>query len=142
MSPLKLLNKNKDGIRYVDFFIERMSRSTRKVASKSWGGISVQRDEPTQETQAEKWARFMSNFPVDLEPLKVDFEKYFKGDFGDDELIEKITGFLKENGEINSKVDWFLQNLKPSQRTDEAARRYKANYIVGKYAIPLKELGA
>ncbi len=49
---------------------------------------------------------------------------------------EKLLDRFREDGEFNAKTAWFLKNLAPPLRRPEIERRYRLNYLWGKYGIP------
>jgi len=84
---------------------------------------------------------FLAKLPAALEFLRADFvdcfqrlrqkEAPFPGP-----LEEKLLARFQDDGELNAKTDWFLKNLAPALRRPEIERRYRLNYLMGKFGIP------
>ena len=49
---------------------------------------------------------------------------------------EKLLAHFSADPELNAKSAWFLQNLSPHLRQPEIERKYRLNYLAGKFAIP------
>ena len=98
--------------------------------------VGEHRPEIDQEPQRDLVADFLAHFPEGFVPLKDDFESYYKTKTGGTALIEKLLALFAGNDEHEAKAAFFLQNLKPIQRTPENERKYRFNYITGKYNVP------
>lgn len=85
--------------------------------------------------------KFLSRFPPALEFMRGDFEILFSrllqgGKVEAGPLQEKLLAHFKDDGELTAKSAWFLQNLSPHLRRPEIERKYRLNYLSGKFAIP------
>jgi hypothetical protein len=85
--------------------------------------------------------KFLAQFPPELEFARGDFEALFcrqlrgeKADAGT--LQEKLLAHFSADLELNAKSDWFMRNLSPQLRRPEIERKYRLNYLSGKFAIP------
>lgn len=133
LSPLKLLRKNKEGIRWIDYFFERMKSGGSNGRNRSSLQVGSQREETEPRDPA---ADFLARFPEDLQPLRPDFEAHYESGNGGAELAEKLLAHFAGNAEYESKVSHFLENLAPQLRTREIERTYRLNHIKGKFGIP------
>jgi hypothetical protein len=84
---------------------------------------------------------FLETLPPDLEFLRDDFSERFQRLKRGEEtapgpLEEKLLARFSADGELNAKTAWFLKNLAPPLRRPEIERRYRLNYLWGKYGIP------
>jgi hypothetical protein len=87
------------------------------------------------------WDAFMQNFPEALKSLAADFEAFRNRREDPSVLEEKLLALFKDNEEMAAKENFFLQNLAKKLRTPETAKRYRINYIKGKFGIPDMEDG-
>lgn len=101
--------------------------------------IGRQRSEPPDEHAEIK--RFLAQFPPPLEFMQEEFAGYFAGVMRGEApdaapLQEKLLARFRDDGELNAKAAWFLKNISPSMRKPEIERKYRLNYLSGKFAIP------
>jgi hypothetical protein len=101
--------------------------------------VGRQRSEPADEHAEIKI--FLAQFPPPLEFMKEEFACYFakvmRGEAADAApLQEKLLERFRDEGELNAKTAWFLKNIAPSMRKPEIERKYRLNYLAGKFAIP------
>jgi hypothetical protein len=101
--------------------------------------IGRQRSEPADEFAEIK--KFLAQFPPPLEFMKKDFavllEKVLRGETPDaGPLQEKLLVHFQDDGELNAKTAWFLKNIAPPMRRPEIERKYRLNYLAGRFAIP------
>jgi hypothetical protein len=101
--------------------------------------IGRERSEPADEHAETR--KFLANFPPDLAFMRSDFETLFsrllQGEETDPEpLHNKLLAHFLNDSELNAKSAWFLQNLSPHLRRPEIERKYRLNYLLGKFAIP------
>lgn len=85
--------------------------------------------------------RFLAQLPPGLEFAAADLSALFaarrRGEAGGSApLEEKLLERFRDDGELNAKTDWFLRNLAPALRRPEIERRYRLNYLWGKFGIP------
>jgi hypothetical protein len=102
-------------------------------------GIGSVRAEPTDAHADIR--EFFVKFPPELEFVKSDFEALFAstlqgGNADAGTLQEKLLDHFQNDGELNAKTAWFLKNLSPPLRRPEIERKYRLNYLFGKFAIP------
>jgi hypothetical protein len=102
-------------------------------------GVGSGRAEPEDEHAGIK--AFMAALPPALAPLEGDFAEWFRrrqaGEAPDaGPLEEKLLGLFAEDSELNAKASWFLNNLAPPLRRPEIERRYRLNYLLGRFNIP------
>ncbi|MCU0235666.1 MAG: hypothetical protein MUC72_01105 [Acidobacteria bacterium] len=84
---------------------------------------------------------FLENLPPALEFLRDDLSERFQRlkrgeEAASGPLEEKLLARFSADGELNAKSAWFLKNLAPPLRRPEIERRYRLNYLWGKYGIP------
>jgi hypothetical protein len=101
--------------------------------------VGRQRSEPADEHAEIKI--FLAQFPPPLEFMKEEFACFFanvmRGEAADAApLQEKLLERFRDDGELNAKTAWFLKNIAPSMRKPEIERKYRLNYLAGKFAIP------
>jgi hypothetical protein len=101
--------------------------------------IGSQRSEPADEHTEIR--NFLAHIPPPLEFMKEDFSDLFtrvmRGESHDPRpLQEKLLAHFREDGELNAKTAWFLKNISPSLRKPEIERKYRLNYLAGRFAIP------
>lgn len=101
--------------------------------------VGRQRSEPADEHAEIK--TFLAQFPPPLEFMKEEFACFFagvtRGEAADAApLQEKLLERFRDDGELNAKAAWFLKNIAPSMRKPEIERKYRLNYLAGKFAIP------
>jgi hypothetical protein len=101
--------------------------------------VGRQRSEPEDEHAEIK--KFLAQFPAALDFMKADlagfFAKLFRGEAPDaGPLQEKLLARFQDDGELNAKTAWFLKNISPSMRKPEIERKYRLNYLLGRFAIP------
>ncbi len=87
------------------------------------------------------FAAFLAHFPTELEfvrgELVVLLEKRRLGEGTDPgPLEEKLLARFRDDDELNAKAAWFLKNLAPALRRPDIERRYRLNYLWGKFGIP------
>ena len=101
--------------------------------------IGRPRSEPADEHAGIK--KFLAQFPPALEFMKGDFAAFFarvmRGEAPDAApLQEKLLAGFQDDGELNAKAAWFLKNISPPMRRPEIERKYRLNYLSGRFAIP------
>ena len=84
---------------------------------------------------------FLERLPAELEFLRADFSGLFQQvRQGETPALgafeEKLLDHFRADSEFNAKTAWFLKNLAPPLRRPEIERRYRLNYLWGKYGIP------
>lgn len=84
---------------------------------------------------------FLERLPAELEFLRADlcalFQLVRQGETPElGPLEEKLLDRFRDDGEFNAKTAWFLKNLAPALRRPEIERRYRLNYLWGKFGIP------
>jgi hypothetical protein len=87
-------------------------------------------------------AQFLTHLPPGLEFARDDiallFEKRRLGEAADPGLLEeKLLDRFRDDDELNAKAAWFLNNLAPALRRPDIERRYRLNYLWGKFGIPI-----
>lgn len=100
--------------------------------------IGAPRSEPED---IDPWEKWMAKIPAALEPLAVDFEALRHGKASVMVLEEKLLGLFADDQELKVKQDSFLRTLSKSHLTPATIRRYRLNYIIGKFGIPQLEEG-
>ena len=85
---------------------------------------------------------FLAQFPAPLEFMKADFadffEKVMRGEAPDAvPLQERLLAGFRDDVELNAKTAWFLKNISPAMRKPEIERKYRLNYLAGRFAIPV-----
>ncbi|HOW44666.1 MAG TPA: hypothetical protein PK919_05795 [Candidatus Aminicenantes bacterium] len=85
--------------------------------------------------------RFLALVPPELEFAAAELAALFaakrRGEAGDAAVLEeKLLAHFRDDGELNAKTGWFLKNLAPALRRPEIERRYRLNYLWGKFGIP------
>jgi len=85
--------------------------------------------------------RFLEDFPEEIEILKPDFRKWLQQmaagkPFDPDPLYEKLLALFQGDGELNSKVRFFIRNLAPELRKPEMERKYRLNYLLNRFRVP------
>jgi hypothetical protein len=83
----------------------------------------------------------METLPVELEFARSDlaaaFQRLREGGAAEaGPLEEKLLAHFAADAELNAKAAWFLDNLAPALRRPEIERRYRLNYLMGKFAMP------
>jgi hypothetical protein len=101
--------------------------------------VGGQRAEPADAHAAQ--AEFLASLPPALEFLRADlvdrFQRLRRGETpAAGPLEEKLLFCFQDDGELNAKTAWFLKNLAPPLRRPEIERRYRLNYLMGKFGIP------
>lgn len=101
-----------------------------------------QRPEPVDPSASA--ARFLAKLPPELEFAREELAGFFaarlRGETSDaGPLEEKLMERFRDDGELNAKAAWFLKNLAPALRRPEIERRYRLNYLWGKFGIPRLE---
>ena len=101
--------------------------------------VGSARAEPVDENAATQ--AFLDALPPELECLRGDFAALFQnlrqGKAGAAETLEeKLLELFAADDELNAKTAWFLSNLAPPLRRPEIARRYRLNYLLGKFNVP------
>jgi len=101
--------------------------------------VGRQRSEPADEHAGIK--KFLEQFPPALEFMKEEFAGFFAKVMGGEAadaapLQEKLLARFLDDGELNAKTAWFLKNISPSMRKPEIERKYRLNYLSGRFAIP------
>lgn len=102
-------------------------------------GVGGARPEPADEFAGMR--SFMAALPPVLEFLRADFAVVFQrlqeGKVPEaGPLEEKLLARFRDDGELGAKTAWFLNNLAPPLRRAEIERRYRLNYLWGKFGIP------
>ncbi len=115
-----------------------------RLAYQSFLSLNVgsERKEPRDEHEAIK--AFIKQFPPALEFLKDDFTglaaEYMQTGTADAEAFhEKMLDHFQDDGELNAKCAWFLNNLAPDLRRPEIEKKYRLNYLLHKFAVPAFE---
>ncbi len=85
--------------------------------------------------------RFLAHLPPELEFVSAELASLFaaqrRGEAGAAAALEeKLLERFRDDGELNAKTGWFLRNLAPALRRPEIERRYRLNYLWGKFGIP------
>ncbi len=118
-------------------FSHEVRRNHQSFLSLDIGG---RRPEEPADEQAE-FRNFLQQFPPALEFMKEDFEEFFRRllrkeapDAGP--LQEKLLARFRDDGELNAKTAWFLKNIAAQLRRPEIERKYRLNYLAGRFAIP------
>jgi len=101
--------------------------------------IGRERSEPAEEFSEIK--KFLAHFPPQLDFVKEDFAcvcaQVMRGEAPDFRpLQEKLLAHFLDDGELNAKTAWFLKNISPSMCKPEIERKYRLNYLAGRFAIP------
>ncbi len=102
-------------------------------------GVGGRRREDTDPHAA--FAAFLAHFPPQLEFARSDlamlFAKRRLGEAADPgPLEEKLLDRFRADDELNAKAAWFLNNLAAALRRPDIERRYRLNYLWGKFGIP------
>ncbi len=103
--------------------------------------LSVGGERPETADDQGEIQKFLAQFPPELEFARADFAAVFsrqlRGEPADaGPLQEKLLAHFSADQELNAKSAWFLQNLSPQLRRPEIERKYRLNYLSGKFAIP------
>jgi AcrR family transcriptional regulator len=101
--------------------------------------VGGERPEPADEHASLK--AFMAALPAELEFARNDlaavFQRLQEGKPPDaGPLEEKLLSRFAADDELNAKCAWFLNNLAPPLRRPEIERRYRLNFLMGRYGIP------
>lgn len=98
---------------------------------------------PEEKDPFEEINHFFDNYPLQLTPLKEEFNNIYKkkkkNENVDVELTrthETLVNLFKDDNELNLKVRIFLDNLSPVLRKPEIEQRYRLNYLINKYKVP------
>ncbi len=88
-----------------------------------------------------EFAEFLAKLPVELEFARDDFAALFakrrQGEMPDSGPLEdRLLARFRDDDELNAKAAWFLKNLATALRRPEIERRYRLNYLWGKFGIP------
>lgn len=107
----------------------------------SFLALDVGRQRPEPKDPHAGAAEFLAKLPAALEPLRDDlcerFQRLRQGDAAvPGALEEKLLACFQNDGELNAKTAWFLKNLAPPLRRPQIERRYRLNYLCGRFAIP------
>jgi len=123
--------------------LERFSAFSYEVRKnhQSFLSLDVGRARPEPVDPHAALGAFLENIPPELEFLRADLCGLFQKLRGGEtpvpgELEEKLLDRFRDDGEFNAKTAWFLKNLAPPLRRPEIERRYRLNYLWGKYGIP------
>jgi hypothetical protein len=123
--------------------LERFSSFSYEVRKnhQSFLTLDVGRQRPEPADAHAGAAEFLANLPPALEPLREDLgercQRLRQGEApASGALEEKLLACFQEDGELNAKTAWFLKNLAPPLRRPEIERRYRLNYLCGRFAIP------
>jgi len=103
--------------------------------------LGIGRERPEAADEHAGIHNFLCQFPPQLEFMRSDLETLFSGllqgkAIDAKPLQEKLLAHFQEDNELNAKSAWFLQNLSPHLRRPEIERKYRLNYLLGKFAIP------
>jgi hypothetical protein len=87
------------------------------------------------------FAEFLAHLPAQLEFVRNDLAVLFAmrrlGEAPDPGLLEeKLLTRFRDDDELNAKAAWFLNNLAATLRRPDIERRYRLNYLWGKFGIP------
>jgi hypothetical protein len=85
--------------------------------------------------------RFLAQLPPELEFAAAELAALFAARRRNEPgglaaLEEKLLARFGDDSELNAKTAWFLKNLAPALRRPEIERRYRLNYLWGKFGIP------
>ena len=102
-------------------------------------GAGASRPEPQDPFAAVD--RFLALLPPELEFASAEIATLFaaqrRGEAVDAAALEeKLLERFRDDSELNAKAGWFLKNLAPALRRPEIERRYRLNYLWGKFGIP------
>jgi hypothetical protein len=102
-------------------------------------GAGAGRPEPLDPNAAAE--RFLAKLPPELEFAAAELAGLFaarrRGEPGGLAALEEtLLARFGDDPELNAKAGWFLKNLAPALRRPEIERRYRLNYLWGKFGIP------
>lgn len=120
---------------YVEKIRAANERETRKLKREASLYVGAQRPEPARE-ERDPIEVFLEKFPAELEPIRKDFERFRETRKGATEIEEKLLELFKDNQEVGSKEAFFAKSIAKGLRTPETLRRYRINYIRGKFGLP------
>jgi hypothetical protein len=109
----------------------------------SFLSLSVGRARPEGEPgEHDEIKAFLRRFPEGLEFLKRDFEQLaaerLAGHAVDAApLHEKLLGHFQNDAELNARCSGFMKNLAPALRRPEIERKYRLNYLLHRFSIPV-----
>lgn len=123
--------------------LERFSAFSYEVRKnhQSFLALDIGRTRPEPADAHAGQATFLEKLPPALEFLRDDLAELFRklklGEAPDPGLLEeKLLDRFRDDAELLAKTAWFLKNLAPPLRRPEIERRYRLNYLWGKYGIP------
>jgi len=127
----------------LDIYIEKIRRANAREmkSAKREAALQVGAQRP-EAAPVDPWPDFMQRFPEELEPIKVDFEALRRGKASVMTLELKLLDLFKDNAELKKKTEGFRLSLSKEFQTEAMLRKYKINYIKGKYGIPELEAEA
>jgi hypothetical protein len=107
----------------------------------SFLALDIGRERSGPENEYAEIDHFLAAFPAALGFAKDDFAVLFAGRRRKEEtdpgpLEEKLLAHFQGDSELNARTAWFLGNLSPQLRRPEIERRYRLNYLYGKFAVP------
>ncbi len=126
--------------------LERFSAFSHEVRRQYQSFLSLdigrQREEPA-DAHAD-FRSFLEKFPPALEFMRCDLETLFQRLLRGEAplagpLQEKLLDHFRDDGELNARTAWFLKNIDPRMRRQEIERKYRLNYLLGKFGIPTLE---
>lgn len=97
--------------------------------------------EPEPATIDNHFEQFFNKFPLQLEPLKHDFQELYRkikagGRVSLKSLEYKLLNLFKKDEDLNLKVKIFNRDLAPELRTPAMENRYRLNYIYNRFRVP------
>lgn len=141
--------------RTIDAVIERRSRKNKEIGGFSVFSYQVRKDyeeflqiKSQDERRAEDDVRcreideFLENIPLPLQSLEGEIRRYFQAvknnkDPDVSSIEENLLELFQSDPELETRTDAFMSSLAPSLRKDELKRRYRINYILRKWRIPV-----
>jgi hypothetical protein len=123
--------------------LERFSAFSHEVRRQYRTFLSLDIGRPREESADAhaEFRSFLGKFPPPLEFMRDDFEALFQRRLRGEApqagpLQEKLLARFRDDGELNAKTAWFLGNIDPRLRRPEIERKYRLNYLLGKFGVP------
>lgn len=120
---------------YVEKIRAANERETRKLRREASLHVGAQRPELARE-ERDPLEVFLEKFPKELEPIREDFERFRETRRGAAVIEEKLLELFKDDQEVAHKEAFFAKSIAKGLRTPETLRRYRVNYIRGKFGVP------